>query len=94
MNTYFPSPQLFLAFVFSSRAQKIQEDQRYLDWVRTKHACDSFVGDLVKQCVAEFAVRPDLDDDRRAQIYTRVRQELQRVCDASLRQRAFVHCNP
>jgi hypothetical protein len=67
---------------------------RYLGWVERKHRHQkpTFVRALVNACGVEFAAHAQLSDDQRAEIYSRVRDVLQRDYDARLRRHARCRC--
>lgn len=72
---------------------KEKEDKAYLKWVSQKHRRDAFQKALVDACTLDFANHPVLDDEQRAVIYTRIRQNLQRDQDRRLRIHAAIPCN-
>lgn len=66
----------------------------YVEWIRSKHQHQrrEFVEELVSECIVEFGSRDALTDEQRAEIYNRVRQNLQRVYDDRLRKHARICC--
>lgn len=57
-----------------------EANERYLDWVKDKHAADSdFADKFVAALREEFGRHPPLTDDNRATLYARVRLRLDSV---------------